>query len=186
MKSLLAAGLLCLNTSIALWSQGGLETSFLTLLLVAMCLRYELELKQERALPLSGILFALAWMTRPEVPVYGLYFLVRRSCLRKQRPWSKADLWWILAVGAILLPYEFWGLWYYGKLLPTTHTAKIGEPEWMGMSTLVTRFLHQPLLYQFLTKQGWGLPAMLLLGTMGCTMGRKTLPLTLIRHSLVG
>ena len=50
----IALTLICLNTSIAVWSQGGLETDFFALLVVAMCLRFEVELDRKRPLPWSS------------------------------------------------------------------------------------------------------------------------------------
>ena len=44
-------------------------------LLVAMCLRYEIEVTHRTGWPISALLFALAWMTRPEFPIYGLYLV---------------------------------------------------------------------------------------------------------------
>jgi len=85
----------------------------------------------------------------------------------------------VMLVGCISSPFEIWGLLYYGKLLPTTHLAKIGEPEWHGVSTITRYFMYQPLLVEFLSQQGVGLPVLLTLTVFGGIVGRKKLSSTL-------
>jgi arabinofuranosyltransferase len=174
LKSLLGVALLATNTSVAVWSQAGLETVWLMFLLVATGLRFEVELQRTRALPLSALLFGLAWMTRPEVPIYSLYILGRRLFALREKPWSVSDLWWVLAAAAIVIPYECWGLWYFGKLFPTTHAAKVAEAGLERFSP--RRLMRQPELFQFLTRQGIGLPIMIVLGILGSVIGRKRTP----------
>jgi hypothetical protein len=174
-KCLLAVGLMALNTSLAVWSQAGLETTFWTLLVVAMCLRYETELKLGRPFPWSAILFGLAWLTRPELPIYGLYFLIRRALAGPLRARLRADLWWIATASLLIVPYEIWGLWYFGRLLPNTHLAKVGEVSLGGLPDVVRWLSSQKAVVKFLTWQGWGFPALLSLGAVGCVVGRKSL-----------
>lgn len=170
----MSVGLLAFNTSVAVWSQAGLETVLLAFWIVTMCLRYEIELTQERPRPWSALLFGLAWMTRPEVPIYGLYFVVRRLVDLRARPLGRPDGLWLTAAAAVIVPYEAWGLWYFGQLLPTTHVAKVGES---GLESLTnTRMLRQPSLAKFLTRQGVGFPALIALGITGCIVGRRRLP----------
>ena len=88
-KVVVAVGFLCLNTSLAVWTQAGLETAFLAMLLVGSAWRFEFELQADRAIPISALMFGLAWLTRPEVPIYCLYFLGRRWASR--RPWSRSE-----------------------------------------------------------------------------------------------
>jgi hypothetical protein len=177
LKCLLGVGFLATNTSLAVWSQSGLETNLLALLIVSMCLRFEVEMCRRNPFPWSAVLFGLAWMTRPEVPIYSLYFLGRRWSGRSVRPWSKSDLWWLLTAAALILPYEAWGLWYYGRLFPTTHVAKLGEASVEGIS--IRRMFRQPELVEFVTRQGWGLPALLAASSVGAILGRKTLRIAL-------
>ena len=172
----IAFTLICLNTSIAVWSQAGLETVFFASLVVAMCLRFEVELDRKRPLPWSAVLFALACMTRPEAPVYGLYFLVRRvSAWRRVRA-RRGDLLWVVVLGALLIPYEAWGLWYYGKLLPNTYAAKIGLPNADAVAQMWTKLFRQRLLVDFVTRQGWGFVALLSFGALGGMVGFRRLP----------
>jgi hypothetical protein len=179
LKRIVAVGLLSLNMSLAVWTQAGLETVLLALLLLAMCLRFEVELAGEDPFPWSAVLFALAWMTRPEVPIYALYFVARRWIERDRRPWGRADVHWLVAAGAVIIPYEAWGLWYYGKLFPATHNAKIGDSGWSTLARQFQQFLAQSELNRFLFRQGWGFPAMLSLAAAGWVVGRRSLRLCL-------
>ncbi|MCH7814655.1 MAG: hypothetical protein IID40_11615 [Planctomycetes bacterium] len=174
---LLALALICLNTGLAAWTQAGLETAFFALLVVAMCLRFEVEQDRTKARPWSALLFGLAWMTRPEAPIYGLYFLVRRLSVLRRRRLCPADLWWLVGWAVVVVPYEAWGLWYYGHLLPNTYAAKIGGVGSDGLAGLGRKLLHQPLLVDFATAQGWGFAGLLLLGAVGCFRRIRSLPL---------
>jgi hypothetical protein len=181
LAALLAAGLVCTNTNLAVWSQGGLETALFTALIVGMCLRYEIELEKSvpvslaeaasRAgrLPISACLFALLWLTRPEAPAYGLYFVLRRW-RHGERP-GRRDLVLLATLAAVVLPYEVWGLAYYGALFPNTHTAKIGE----GLPGL-ERGLDQLQLFKFVAHQGWAFPALCAVGLLGCLRGWRSVP----------
>jgi hypothetical protein len=175
LEACLAAGLLGLNTSVAVWSQAGLEPVALSLLIVSMVLRFELELRREGSFPWSAVLFALAWMTRPEVPLYIFYFLVRRWAERGRKPFCPFDRNWLIAAATILVPYELWGLWYYGKLLPTTYAAKIGASGWSGFAESIKRIFVQPSLHRFVFRQGWGFALMLVLASAGCVIGRRSI-----------
>lgn len=181
-----AAALLCLNTSVAFWSQAGLEPVFYALLLVTSCLRFEIELERGRAFPLSAVLFGLAWMTRPETPVYGLYFLWRRFEALARHPWRRGDGVWLIAVAAIVVPYELWGLVYYGSLLPNTHTAKLGGSRLHLLNALANGSLGQSLLAKFVADQGLGFSALLGAGTIGCVVGRRRLPKAVWLPTLAG
>ncbi|NWG21977.1 MAG: glycosyltransferase family 39 protein [Chloroflexi bacterium] len=98
-----------------------------------------------RRLALSGLVFALAALTRPEgIMLVGLTAghgflaalcaepgghmfsptrLVRRGALDNA---ARAVLPLIAAFAAVFVPYFVWRLWYYGDLLPNTFYAKTG------------------------------------------------------------
>jgi len=119
---LLAGAFVCLNTSLALWSVAGLETSLFAFLLVAAVLRYEGELGAGRARPWSAALYGLAWLTRPEAPAYLAYFALRR------RPRAA---WWGLLAG-LVVPYELFGLVCecgYGFMLSTVSELAPGDAK---------------------------------------------------------
>jgi hypothetical protein len=152
----IAGAFVALNTSLALWSVAGLETSLLALLLVAAVLRYEVEGERADARPWSATLFALAWLTRPEAPAYLLYFLVRR---RPPRAWC---VW----LAALVVPYELFGYLYFGHLFPATHAAKVGGGWPFTAAGLV----------EFAGGQGWATPALLVTAALGCLVGWRRLP----------
>lgn len=173
-KALVAAALVGLNTSLALWSQAGLESALFALLVVTACWGFEREQRRPRPVPWSALVFGLAWLVRPDAPVFLLYFGLRRLSVLRQRPWSRADVWWLLLLAAIVVPYEVWGWSYYGRLLPMTHAAKAGAGE--GWWARLAGVADQRILGRFVARQGWGLPALLALGAAGCVLGRRRVP----------
>lgn len=152
------------NTSLAIWCQSGLETTLFAALIIGMCVRYEMEMESNRRLPWSAVLFALAWMTRPEAPLFGLYFLARRAVARR-RP-DRKDLWWIVSLAALVVPYEIWAYTYYGSFLPQAHAAKIGAWNWD----------HMRFLTRYFVAQGWGFTGLFLLALAGTIRFWKKLP----------
>ena len=157
----------------------------MAMLLVSTCLRFEVELRQPGRIPASALLFSLLWMTRPEAPVYSLYLLWRRWTARNARPWGRFDLRWVTVAACLIVPYEIFGLLYFGALLPNTHVAKVQEiaPGLGGLLVL----LDQPLVTQFALAQGQGFLLLLLLGSTGSLLvGRKRLPLALWLVPLCG
>ena len=117
---LLASSPLCAGYSVF-----GLETGLFTMLVAAGAyLVYEEEARADaRALPLSGLVFAAAGLTRPEAPLFlgltmltlGRGFFSRRNIVR--------GLLFALPVGAHLL----WRHAYYGDWVPATLHAKTGD-----------------------------------------------------------
>ena len=61
----LALVLVGTHSGLAVWSQGGLETNLFAFLMIGSVLRFEVESTDRARRPLSAVLFALAWMTRP-------------------------------------------------------------------------------------------------------------------------
>lgn len=172
--ALFAAACVAFNTSLALWMQAGLETVFYGTLLVASVLRHEVELSRpngERGFPWSAVLFACAWMTRPDAPAYGLYFVVRRLVERRQRPLGRADAIWAAVLLALVLPYELFGLAYFGNLIPNTHVAKVG-----GGDGAFAGALEDSHLWLFVTSQGLPLTLLLALGALGALVGARRMP----------
>ena len=172
---LLAAGMLCFNTSLAVWTQAGLETAFFTALIVGMCLRHETERRRGAAFPLSAILFGLVWLTRPEAPVYGLYFLARRLSKSDRKPLDRRDAVWLAVLLSIVVSYEVWGLSYYGALFPNTHAAKIGDGGPV-FERAATASLSRSQLFQFVISQGWGFAGVFLVGVLGSLRRARLVP----------
>ncbi|MBU1879883.1 MAG: glycosyltransferase family 39 protein, partial [Chloroflexi bacterium] len=132
----IAALLLAVDGSFALWSVSGMETAFFGLWLLAGATAYLWENRRAgRPGVLSGVFLALAAMTRPEgLLVFGLtvvhQVLVRLADLRRERSWLAAAVNWadmarILGFLALFAPYFLWRYRYYGQLLPNTFYAKV-------------------------------------------------------------
>lgn len=122
--NLLASLLVSSSWYFALWSIGGLETSLFTFLVFAALYWYGREEKAD-IFPLSGILYALATMTRPEGGLFFATAVLHRAILRfQERLLCKKDIIWVMTFLGLYLPYFIWRFVYYGYLLPNTFYAK--------------------------------------------------------------
>lgn len=127
-----AALALALNYDANVWASSGLETSFLTWLLVlAFFIWFFTDLALTRRLMLCGTTLALATLTRPDAALFlaganGL--LIASLVLRRANPRLIARDLALLNAGpvALLVPYAMWKVWFYGDLLPATYYAKSG------------------------------------------------------------
>jgi len=135
--------LLAVDGSFALWSVGGMETAIFTFLLLCGMVAYLQEGEDERLALLSGLLFALAAMTRPEgVLVFAVTLLHRaiHRLLVEGRLLSRPDLLRIFSFLWLYGPYFLWRYNYYGYFLPNTFYAKVATE---GVSAQVARgFAH--------------------------------------------
>ncbi len=120
------AGLLLAATApFAIWAVGGLETMLFACLFAASALAFVREEETGRGV-VSGILFALLALTRPE----GLLFGVLAAGFRAVRLWharqSPASRDWLRLALWIVPPlvHFIWRLSYYGYPLPNTVYAK--------------------------------------------------------------
>jgi len=132
---LLAVLLLGTNFSFSSYGTGGLETQFVTALIMAAICLISLWQKDERAGWLIGAsaVSACAVMTRMDAALllgaFWVWVLVQSSWRRRWRQ--------ILAAGLIgLAPLAAWLVWrhaYYGALVPNTSLVKMGGggPTWM-------------------------------------------------------
>lgn len=136
--------LLAVDGSFATWSIAGLETSFYTMLLVGGVLLLVMSWERESDSPPleggaggglaanwlslgAGSLFVLAAMTRPE----ALYALALGGAFRLYGVWRRrrivrADVYYVLPLLLLYLPYFAWRWAYYGWLLPNTFYTKVG------------------------------------------------------------
>ena len=141
--------LLAATRSVAVWSSSGLETRLFEVLTLAAALRLCVEV--ERALrgdvtvaPVSGVLFALATLTRPDAVLIsaaslgaGVAWLGLRRRLAGRYVWIQA-----LTYGTIVGVHIAWRRAYYGAWLPNTFYAKVGGTWWeMGRAYLGSFFL---------------------------------------------
>lgn len=158
----LAALLLAADGSFALWSVGGLEGPLFAFLILAGAISYLCEMTNPRRVPLSGVWFALAAMTRPEgLLVYaltGVHQVLSRVLgerrLADRQDWQRLGLFCLVWV-----PWFAFRWRYYGFPLPNTFYAKVTLDEttaqrmrgWAYVQTFVRIHL------------GWTLPVIALL-----------------------
>ncbi len=124
----LAMLLLAVDGSFALWSVAGMETALFAFLLWAAMMAYLRSEEEVRWGFLSGALFALAAMTRPEgVLVFAVTMLhgTLYHLLRERRFLTQGDLARAIAFLALYGSYFLWRYHYYGYLLPNTFYAKV-------------------------------------------------------------
>jgi len=128
----LAALLLAVDGSFALWSVSGLETTSFALLLTLGAFFYVGENRAESGtgwnVPASGVVLALAAMTRPEAAAVfaltvahqiGWRLLDQRTFLRR------ADILRVATFCLLFIPYWLIRWRYYHSLLPNSFYAKV-------------------------------------------------------------
>ncbi len=135
--------LLAVDGSFALWSVGGMETAIFTFLLLSGMIAYLREGEDERLALLSGLLFALAALTRPEGVLVFAVTLLHGALHRlfvERRPLAGPDLLRLFSFLWLYGPYFLWRYNYYGYLLPNTFYAKVTTE---GVSAQIARgFAH--------------------------------------------
>ena len=134
----LAVLLLALNSTFAVWSSAAMEMTLFTLFLLAALL-----LLARKQWLISGLLFGLAILTRPEGV---LWLAISLLCVLWQTKKTDGLIEQLLpsikvGVGAsfLVIPHELWRLSYYGELLPNTFYNKVGLSEavlWRGIEYL--------------------------------------------------
>lgn len=112
-------------TPVAVWTVAGLETPLVMFLITAAVLSFAREEERGEG-ALSGVLFALLGLARPETVAYaGVALLARAWQLwRQRRAPEQRDLIRLGLFLAVLVPYHAWRLSYYGYPLPNTVYAK--------------------------------------------------------------
>ncbi len=174
----LAPALTVAWASFATWSSGGLETAMFTFLLTAAWA--SLFLLDPRHVWISGTLFALAAMTRPEGLLFGAIALpvaawralvsVRGVSPRTFRAAVTGSLRWGLPLLLIYGSYFAWRYAYYGYLFPNTYYIKateMGSPAalasgWRYLRTFVRDY-----------RLSWALPLAALGGWRALRHGRR-------------
>ncbi len=144
----LAVAALALSNPLAYALISGLESTLFTLLLTAAAFSFVLEQRGAARLPLSGLLFALAALTRPEGALFWaltvLYqFIASKTpspisregwdggASEEQRTpppslplWGRGNYWLVGGFLIIWLPYMAWKVFYYGSVFPNTFYDK--------------------------------------------------------------
>lgn len=138
----MAALLLAVDGSFALWSVSGLETSMMAFLVTLGAFLYLQEQSSPLTpllnfkngilgmdtIPLSGIVFALAAMTRPEaVAVFGLTVAHQAAwrLLDQRKILTRGDVFRVGSFLALFVPYWLIRWRYYHSLLPNSFYAKV-------------------------------------------------------------
>lgn len=119
----IATWLLATSPALSGHSVFGLETGAFSLWVILGAYLMHRELGQESRLPWSGLVFALAGLTRPEAPLY----LVFPMLLLGRRLWSRQNLIRMGLFASPLIAHELWRWTYYGMWFPATFRAKTGD-----------------------------------------------------------
>lgn len=129
--ALLAILLIAVDGSYALWSVSGLETAMFAFLAFAGALLYIREQKDAALpfkVPFSGVVFALAAMTRPEGALLFAVTVAHQAVWRllaERRLLTWRDVGRVIAFAALFAPYWL-GRWrYYHSFLPNSFYAKV-------------------------------------------------------------
>jgi hypothetical protein len=123
-----AAWFLALDGSFALWAVSGMETSMFAFLILAALTAYCWEWQRGKPGFLSGVLLALAAMTRPEGVLVVAVVVIHQALARlvwQRQLFVPADLARAGMFIGLYLPYFLWRYYYYGFLLPNTFYAKV-------------------------------------------------------------
>lgn len=116
-RSGLAPVFLAVSAPFVIWTASGLENPLFTLLLMAGWLA-----GHERRFTLSGVLFGLLALTRPEALVYGLV-----AGVLFQLQHGGTTRFWPGLLG-LFAAHEAFRIAYFAWPLPNTYYAKLGEP----------------------------------------------------------
>jgi arabinofuranosyltransferase len=140
------------------WSLGGLEGTFFSMLITVgvLCFLRAMKHTGDRRLPLvAGIMFGLGSLVRPDGIVFAVCALtwLASEVLRPQPRAGRRSLagrriaMLALGFGVVTLSYVVWQYSYYGDIVPNTFYAKTGTPLWLRWQTgklYVARFLVAP------------------------------------------
>lgn len=120
--ALLPCSLIAVSSSIAMWAGSGMETSlYMTLLTLAVSLLL-MDAKYNSRLPLSGIIFGLAALTRPEAA--GIFAVITAVAVLLRTLKFRTSLYIFVGFSVIFVPHVIFRLLYYGYPLPNTFYAK--------------------------------------------------------------
>jgi len=119
---------LALDGSFALWSVAGMETLMFTCLTFIGATAYLHERSSSSRWPLSGLLFALAALTRPEGVMLFAVTVGHQALghlLEGRHPLQRRDIVRVLLFVTLWGGYFLGRWWYYGSLLPNTFYVKV-------------------------------------------------------------
>jgi len=109
------------------WATGGLETSFVTMLL---SLGYGILVcsKGRKSIIIAGFVMTLAVLTRPDALLFWVMALV--YLVIQGRNNRRNLILFLLPFILFYIPYWFWRYDYYGYLFPNTYYAKSANLAW--------------------------------------------------------
>jgi len=120
--------LLAANGALAFWTLSGMETAAFALLVAAGATRY---LQRQRVDGLTGVLFGLAALTRPEGWMFFALTMIHQLIRSFREPGGRGaalrNVWAAPAwFAGLVLPHLLFRWSYYGYPLPNTFYAKTG------------------------------------------------------------
>jgi hypothetical protein len=136
-ENLLAVGLLAVTAPLIVWSAFGMDTPLFTLLVLGSALSYLRSGQGAAPAALTGSLFALTALARPEGAVlFGatvIYELARRR-VESRRTFDRSLLGLVGAFVILYIPFFAWRWSYFGYPFPNTYYAKTGAGlvQWQG------------------------------------------------------
>lgn len=116
----IAALIVAICPGFQLWSVAGLETVFFTLLIVAAI--YFHEKATEKMYVVSGVIFGLSTLTRPEGFLLFFLFCVSIVLLNLKKP--QIVIRYVLGFAIIVIPHLLFRYLYYQSLIPNTYWVK--------------------------------------------------------------
>ncbi|MGD9400654.1 MAG: hypothetical protein PVF95_00145 [bacterium] len=111
------------SPAMAVWSLGGLETTFFAFLVTLAVLSHLSGVQRGRVPMASSACALIASLTRPEGILIAAILFVD---LLWRRPGARALWLWLIPLAAGYIPYFVWRYSYYGFLFPNTFYAKTG------------------------------------------------------------
>ncbi len=120
--------LLAANVSFVVWSVSGLENGIYVLCVISSAYFYLRESDNDKRYPISGIIFFMTAIARPEGLLFfaaALFHKALSMVMKKEA--RKYDFLW---AGSFIIPfmlYHFWHYWYFASLFPNTYYAKMSS-----------------------------------------------------------
>jgi len=130
--AVLAPFLLSLCPQFVMWNASGLENSLFNFLLAFAAVRLldDVELKQ---LPLSGVLWGLLAITRPEAPLYaaiaGIFAVLTTAASGGFAKALRFVVGWVAGFLSVFGAWHLWRYWYFAWEFPNTYYGKLAEGD---------------------------------------------------------
>ena len=153
-ENLVTSVLVAISPCFIYWSTAGMETSFYMMFLMFSLLIYIKKSESAISYIVTGGLFAILYLIRPESIVFFIYALIF-SAYKLFKGGSESKwlflLCMVLGFELIFAPYFFWHLKYFGALFPNSYYAKIGGGVYQIKGGASYLFIHGKKLFS----KGW-------------------------------